>query len=200
MSESENPTSTNAIHEVANLLKSGDKPAEEAAKDKPQGDPAPEATTDEELGEGGKKALEAERNARKELEKRLNTATTRLAELERANESESERAQRELDPFRRPRRDQHPIGRGGHAVGRVVGGHRFARFQDAGRRQVAVVPLAHGARGRFHQVGRRRKAGGNRIADVEVADGLATSFHGLRFRHDVADRVGEPVHPCGDRN
>lgn len=54
-----------------------------------QGEPA------EQLGEGGKKALEAERTARKELEKQLNAATAKLTEIERANESALEKAQRE---------------------------------------------------------------------------------------------------------
>lgn len=55
-----------------------------------QGEPA-----DEQLGEGGKKALQAERDRAKELEKQLNAATARLTEIERANESALERAQRE---------------------------------------------------------------------------------------------------------
>ena len=55
-----------------------------------QGDPAGEP-----LGEPGKKALEAERAARKELEKQLAAATAKLTEMERANETAIERAQRE---------------------------------------------------------------------------------------------------------
>ena len=60
------------------------------AKATEQGDPA-----NEPLGEPGKKALEAERTARKELEKQLTAATAKLTEMERANETALERAQRE---------------------------------------------------------------------------------------------------------
>lgn len=60
-----------------------------------QGDPA-----DEPLGEGGKKALDAERTRAKELEKQLNAATARLTEIERANESALEKAQREAQEAR----------------------------------------------------------------------------------------------------
>jgi hypothetical protein len=55
-----------------------------------QGEPA-----DEPLGEGGKKALQAERTRANELERQLNAATAKLGEIERANESALERAQRE---------------------------------------------------------------------------------------------------------
>lgn len=55
-----------------------------------QGDPA-----DEPLGEGGLKALQAERERAKELQKQLEAASTRLAEIERQNETALERAQRE---------------------------------------------------------------------------------------------------------
>lgn len=55
-----------------------------------QGDPA-----DEPLGEGGKKALQAERERAKELEKQLSAATAKLTEIERSNETALEKAQRE---------------------------------------------------------------------------------------------------------
>lgn len=56
----------------------------------PQGDPV-----DKPLGENGEKALRAERDRAKELEKQLNAATTKLTELERANETVIEKAMRE---------------------------------------------------------------------------------------------------------
>lgn len=68
-----------------------DATAAEAAPDQAkQGDPA-----DKPLGENGEKALKAERERAKELEKQLNAATARLTEIERANESALEKAQRE---------------------------------------------------------------------------------------------------------
>ena len=60
-----------------------------------QGDPA-----DKPLGENGEKALKAERERAKDLEKQLNAAATRLAEIERANETALERAQREAQEAR----------------------------------------------------------------------------------------------------
>ena len=69
-----------------------EQPTEQTAEPKAQeqGDPA-----DAPLGEGGKKALHAERERAKELEKQLNAATSKLTEIERANESAIEKAQRE---------------------------------------------------------------------------------------------------------
>lgn len=60
-----------------------------------QGDPA-----DKPLGENGEKALKAERDRAKDLEKQLNAATARLTEIERANESALEKAQREAQEAR----------------------------------------------------------------------------------------------------
>jgi hypothetical protein len=60
-----------------------------------QGDPA-----DEPLGDGGKKALDAERQRAKDLEKALNAATAKLTEIERANETALEKAQREAQELR----------------------------------------------------------------------------------------------------
>jgi HK97 family phage major capsid protein len=60
----------------------------------------PGEPADEQLGEGGKKALQAERDRAKELEKALNAATTKLGEIERANESTLEKAQREAQEAR----------------------------------------------------------------------------------------------------
>lgn len=55
-----------------------------------QGDPA-----DAPLGEGGKKALEAEREARKAAERERDEFRRKVEEAERANESVIEKAQRE---------------------------------------------------------------------------------------------------------
>lgn len=60
-----------------------------------QGDPA-----DKPLGENGEKALKAERDRAKELEKQLTAATARLTEIERANETALEKAQREAQEAR----------------------------------------------------------------------------------------------------
>jgi hypothetical protein len=53
----------------------------------PQGDPA-------ELGDAGKKALDAERNARKVAEKQANDFKSELDKLQQANETALEKAQR----------------------------------------------------------------------------------------------------------
>ena len=66
-----------------------DKPAEPTTE-KTQGEPA-----DKPLGENGEKALKAERDRAKELERQLNAVTGRLTEIERANESALDKAQRE---------------------------------------------------------------------------------------------------------
>ena len=74
-----------------------DAPAEPNEPNEPaaQDDPA-----DEPLGEGGKKALDAERQRAKDLEKQLNAATAKLTEIERANETALEKAQREANEAR----------------------------------------------------------------------------------------------------
>lgn len=68
----------------------GTKPADATTATATQGDPA-----DKPLGENGEKALRAERDRAKELEKQLTAATSRLTEIERANESAIDKAQRE---------------------------------------------------------------------------------------------------------
>lgn len=55
----------------------------------------PSDSADKPLGEGGEKALKAERERANELDKQLKAATTRLTEIERANESAIEKAMRE---------------------------------------------------------------------------------------------------------
>lgn len=67
--------------------------APEAPEAQQQGDPA-------ELGEGGKKALDAERAARKAAEKAAADLQTKLDEIGRANESALEKAQREAQEAR----------------------------------------------------------------------------------------------------
>lgn len=59
-----------------------------------QGDPAAD------LGEGGKKALDAERAARKAAEKAASDLQAKLDEIGRANESALDKAQREAQEFR----------------------------------------------------------------------------------------------------
>ena len=56
--------------------------------------------TTEDLGEGGKKAIAAEREARKQAEKLNATLTARLKEIEDANLTELEKAQREAEESR----------------------------------------------------------------------------------------------------
>ena len=60
------------------------------AEEQTQGEPA-----EEPLGEGGKKALDAERNARKAAEKAAADFKKRLDEIEAANLSDLEKAQRQ---------------------------------------------------------------------------------------------------------
>lgn len=67
-----------------------EKPAE--AEDPKQDDPA-----DEPLGEGGKKALEAERKARRDAEQANAALQAQLDKINQANESAIEKAQREAN-------------------------------------------------------------------------------------------------------
>lgn len=60
----------------------------------PQGEPA--ASTDKPLGENGEKALKAEREARTAAEKSAAALQKQLDEINQANESAVEKAQREL--------------------------------------------------------------------------------------------------------
>lgn len=65
-----------------------DQGAQPTAPEAKQGDPA-----DQPLGEGGKKALEAERARASELDKALKAAQAKLDEIEKAKMSDLERAQ-----------------------------------------------------------------------------------------------------------
>jgi hypothetical protein len=88
---SETPTAstgTEAIEAAANALKAGEKPAEAT-----QGDPA--AADDANLGDAGKRAIKAERDARTAAEKALAEAKAKLDQIEAANMSDLERAQKE---------------------------------------------------------------------------------------------------------
>jgi hypothetical protein len=81
------PSGTAAIEAAAAALKDGDKPADAATT---QGDPV-----EADLGEGGKKALKAERDARAAAEKQAAELKARLDKIEAANMSDLERAQKE---------------------------------------------------------------------------------------------------------
>ena len=85
MSESE---PGNAIQQVAELL-NGEQPAEAAAAVVKQGEPA-----DDELGEGGKKALRAERERATAAERRAAELKAKHDEIEAAQLSDLERAQK----------------------------------------------------------------------------------------------------------
>lgn len=69
----------------------GDKAAAGGAKP-PAGEPDAKEGDDDQLGEGGKAALTAERRKAREAEERAKAAEGRLAELEAAGQSESQRA------------------------------------------------------------------------------------------------------------
>jgi hypothetical protein len=90
MSETQTaPTGPNAIEAAANQLK-GD-PAPKPEEPKKQGEPA----EDESLGDGGKKALKAEREARTAAERQAAELRAQLDKIEAANMSDLERAQKE---------------------------------------------------------------------------------------------------------
>lgn len=74
-------------------------PAEPQGNADPAENPAPEQTP-EELGDAGKKALTAERDARKQAERKNAEYEARLKEIEDANLSELEKATRERDEYR----------------------------------------------------------------------------------------------------
>lgn len=60
--------------------------------DAPAEDTATEDTQTDDLGEGGRKALQEERSARRKAEKETKALADRLAKLEEANQSEAEKA------------------------------------------------------------------------------------------------------------
>jgi hypothetical protein len=81
-------TGTEAIEAAANALKDGEKPAEAS-----QGDPA--ATDDASLGDAGKRAIKAERERANAAEKAAAELKAKLDQIEAANMSDLERAQKE---------------------------------------------------------------------------------------------------------
>lgn len=85
------PSGTSAIEAAAKAL-SGDKPLEATSTEVQQGEPAAE---DEALGDAGKKALKAEREARTKAEREAVELKARLDKIEAANMSDLERAQKE---------------------------------------------------------------------------------------------------------
>jgi hypothetical protein len=88
MSETTATSGTAAIEAAANAL-TGNQPLEAITV---QGEPA---EVDETLGEGGKKALKAEREARTAAERQAAELKARLDAIEAANLTDLERAQRE---------------------------------------------------------------------------------------------------------
>ena len=62
--------------------------------------PVEEQQAEETLGDPGKKALAAERDARKAAERRFTEAEARLKEIEDANLSELQKAQRDAEEYR----------------------------------------------------------------------------------------------------
>ena len=88
---SEESAAENPILTAANLLKDGDKPIEATGVTVKQGEPAKD---DEPLGEGGKKALSAEREARTVAERRAAELQAKIDKIEAANMSDLERAQK----------------------------------------------------------------------------------------------------------
>jgi colicin import membrane protein len=81
-------TGTEAIEAAAAALQNGEKPTEAT-----QGDPA--ATDDANLGDAGKRALKAERDARTAAERQAAELKAKLDKIEAANMSDLERAQKE---------------------------------------------------------------------------------------------------------
>ena len=104
-----------------------------------------------------------------------------------------EGGQRQLNPLRRPRRDDDTIGRDRHAPSLALGRDRFAGRQDTVRRRVAILARADRAVDRFNEVRRRLEAECNGVADIEVADTPARSLNLSGLRHDIADCVDEPT-------
>ena len=83
-----------------------------------------------------------------------------------------DRAQGQIDRFRRAGGDEHAVGGDRESAGRVLVGDRFTGLGEAGRRSVAVVAVAHRALDRGDEVRRRLESERDRIADVEIANRL----------------------------
>ena len=91
MSEPTPAPVANPIEAAAQMLKDADKPIEATAVEVKQGEPAADDAT---LGEGGKKALKAEREARTAAERQAAELRAKLDAIESANMTELERAQK----------------------------------------------------------------------------------------------------------
>src|SRR5213075_969020 len=79
-------------------------------------------------------------------------------------------------------------------------GDRLSGLQNADRRRIPVVAVAHRALDRFNHVRRRTEAEDDRVADIEVANGAARSLNLARLRDDVADGITESADAFGNRN
>ena len=88
----------------------------------------------------------------------------------------------------------------GDAAGGEIGGDGLAGVENARRRRVTVVAVAHGPDHRLDEVRRRLEAEGDRVADVEVAYSLTRGLDFTCLGDYVPDRVGEAAHARGDRN
>lgn len=93
-----NNASTGAMPAAADATSAQTDPTQSAA-------PEPATGTDEQLGDNGRKALDAERKARSEAEKRAKAAEAALEEIRAAQMSESEKRDAELEVLRKAQSD-----------------------------------------------------------------------------------------------
>ena len=112
----------------------------------------------------------------------------------------SQRGQRQLDPFRGSRGDDHAVGRHLHPASRAFRGNRLPSGRDPDRGRIAVLAVAHGALDRLDHVGWRPETERNGVADVQIANFAAGGFNFLGLGNDIADGVDEPGHPGGHRD
>jgi hypothetical protein len=106
--------------------------------------------------------------------------------------------QRQLDPFRRARRDHYAVRRHRHAPADTLGGDGVPRGRDPDRRGVPIVTVAQRPGDRLDHVRRRLKTKGNGIPDVEIPHPRAGRLDPFRLRDNVPDGVGEPLDAAGD--
>ena len=135
-------------------LNTTDVEAQDAQPDAP--DNKPDGVSDS-LGDAGKKALDAERAARKEAEKRLNEAAARIEEFENAQRTEEEKREYELETLRaqieEERKQREAVERDlliksvasefglpDELSSRLVGDDREALVEDAKRLQKIIAP------------------------------------------------------------
>lgn len=88
-----------AENATENTVESGEQTTEENTTETTA--QADSSKKNEELGDAGKRALEAERKARKEAEKRAREFEARVNEFEDANRTEAEKQQRKLEKAQR---------------------------------------------------------------------------------------------------